>query len=277
MSLIDMKMLGFDKVATRFYDMGAKIAAAREYALASTAKLIRNAVKDYGRKIMPKQSPFTSTIRKYKSGTMGKPGDINFQYQGAKMEAFTFAKSMIGRYGTVGAKDRMESFSGVRQKALRRAIKIENTGRAYRSKFDEKNDRYVKKAKPGKADAQAFRKLINFVQSRVFATAGRIVIGFYRDGADKETSSFAEDLVKKQAAGFTTTVTNKMRRFFFAIGFPFGGDSLVTPARPWIQPVFNSIKSQAIAHFGERFQGRMNKLLNNIGFAGDYGIGIEAA
>lgn len=286
MSLIDIKMFGFDGVMKKFYDAGAKIADAREYALASAAKLIRNAVKDYGRKMTPKLNPFTGTIGKYKSGKLGEWGDINFRYQGAKMEAFQFAQSAIGRHGTEGARGLVSSLSGVRQRALKRAIKIEEKGRAHRSKFDAANDRYAKISQRASNKIAAlnasggmtpFRKLINFVRSFLDVQAGRVTIGFFNNLNDPQTDPLLEKLVAKHATGFSFPVTKRMRRFFFAIGFPFGGDTLSAPARPWIAPVFSAVKGQAIARFNERFMGRINTALGRVGYAGDWGASLEAA
>lgn len=284
MSLIDMKMFGFDGVIKNFYDAGAKVAAAREYALASAAKMIRNAVKDYGKNIQPKLNPFTGTIAKYKSGRLGQWGDINFDYKGARMDAFSFAKSAIGRHGVAGSRSMLDTLSGIRRRALKRAIKIEEKGYAHRSRFDAANDRYTKisrrasekllKLQGAKAP---FRKLLGFVRSFMDISAGRVTIGFFNNLGDPHTDPLLEDLIVKQAKGFSFPVTKRMRRFFFAIGFPFGGDALQVPARPWIGPAFSAIKDQAIARFNERFLSRISGSLSKIGYQSGSLLDLEAA
>jgi len=281
MSIIDVKVFGVDGIVKRFYDAGAKVADAREYALASAAKMIRNFVKDFGRRMTPKKSPFSSTISRNKSGKLGKPGDINFEYQGARMEAFSFAKMMVGRHGAGVVKEYIKNYSGIRQRAVRRAVRIELRGYAKRSQFDEATGRYKKPVVFTEKAAllQPFAKLINFVRSSIDVRSGRATIGFFRETGDYEPEEFLESLVKKQAQGFSTRVTNRMRRFLFAIGFPFGGDALVIPARPWIQPAYTAIKDKAIARFNERFLSRVSGLLSQMGYQSTFGdlVDLEAA
>ncbi|MBF0410930.1 MAG: hypothetical protein HQM10_26530 [Candidatus Riflebacteria bacterium] len=272
--VLNLKSVGFIEAAKRFANAGAAFLRAREYALASTAKMIRNKVRDFGRKIQPKQSPFTSLIAKYhtRKASQFKNSDAFYQEnakvgEGARKEAFHFAQFLINRRGVAGAKEATSVFSRVRQAELRRQIRIKEKGYAKRSKrltelagraFDA-NDRVYKKKNKGNFTNELrapFKKLINFVRSRIDAHIGKATIGFYKNEGEGEPNSQLENIMKQQAAGYTTQITERMRRFFFAIGFPTGANTLTTPARPWFQPVYNAIKDQIITHFNEKFLGR---------------------
>lgn len=62
-------------------------------------------------------------------------------------------------------------------------------------------------------------------------------------------------LLKKQATGYSTPVTARLRRFFFALGFPLkrSTTSLETPARPLIEPIFMAEKDNIATELERKF------------------------
>jgi len=60
---------------------------------------------------------------------------------------------------------------------------------------------------------------------------------------------------RKNTEGFSTPVTPRMRKFFFAIGFPLKKEttSLEAPSRPWINKVREKWDREATPHFEKQF------------------------
>lgn len=92
-------------------------------------------------------------------------------------------------------------------------------------------------------------RLVNAVRYRTDGEGTAVEIGFFRE----EGNLFR--LARMQARGFRTPVTERMRRFFFAVGFPVsrGLTAVETPPRPWIQKVFERQKASIPRRFEERF------------------------
>lgn len=222
---------------------------AREYALASTAKLVREHAK-YAALIYdsptyglgwPKNSPFTGTINAAK---------------GSKREAFTWAKREISLLGRSAAKDtyinksafgaKEITVSRVRQAAVKRLLR-EGKKKARRKVRESTKE-------------NPMQRLGGFVRSKLDASTGRVLIGFFGRPGDSSPDSRLEQLVDKNAVGFTTTITRQMRKFLFAIGVPTGAAQLRTPPRPWFSRVFANLEQKIPYHFETKFMTRLTEL-----------------
>lgn len=81
-------------------------------------------------------------------------------------------------------------------------------------------------------------------------------IGFINDDAK---GFRVQNIVSHAAKGFKTPLTNRMRRFAFAMGFPLKKDTteLVAPARPLIRPIFEKESGHVVKNLSVR-------IVNNI-------------
>jgi hypothetical protein len=90
-------------------------------------------------------------------------------------------------------------------------------------------------------------RLVNAIRYQM--EGDRVTIGFVKQ------SSHLRRLAFQLAAGFSTRVTPKMRRFFWAMGFPLKKSTTVlkTPARKWAEPVAEKNRKQFTQVFREKF------------------------
>lgn len=269
-SAFSLKTLGLQELANLYGDTRIAFSNAREYALASTAKLIRTNAQNAGLSYKsafglgwPRLSPFTGTIAKNK---------------GAKRGAFSFAKKAIRDYGTSGVKDVFINRTAINSdedgnvsrsmlSALKRQLRIQKSSGRKKSKNDLYKSWWKKhtgNARPDNKKENPLQRLAGFVRSRIDPNSERVTIGFFGNVGDTTPDSRLEELVSKQARGFTTTLTSKMRRFFFAIGFPTSQNSFVTPPRPWFGPVYARLKDQIPTHFSEKFMSRFRPFLRGM-------------
>jgi hypothetical protein len=67
--------------------------------------------------------------------------------------------------------------------------------------------------------------------------------------------------VRKQAQGYTVPVTRRMRKKFFALGFPLakGTTQLKVPGRPWVSRVEDEWRGKMIPFFEEKFWSSYNR------------------
>lgn len=262
---------GFEGCATTMLRAAGGIAAATEYALASTAKMVRNKVKSAARGRgasgfenndlgWPKLSPFTGTI----SGAAG-----------SQREAFGFARRTVRDFGWKGVQDvfinksaiNSQSVSGKRTTALRKEIRRAR-GKSVGYKSRERNlgrglktyDKLVKLSKR----SQPFARMINYVQSRIFPDQGKALISLYADKGSNTPDQLSVDMVEKHARGFTFTITGKMRRFLFAIGAPTSASSITVQPRPWFSKVFTMIEREIQPWFNAKFASRVSGALRGL-------------
>lgn len=247
--MITLRIEGADGASEIVTATVREVSNAREYALASTAKLVREHAK-YAALIYesptyglgwPENSPFTGTINNAK---------------GSKREAFTWARKEIDALGRSAAKDTYINKSAfgakdigvsrVRQAAIKRLLR-EGKRKA------RKNLRKSTKENP-------MQRLGGFVRSKLDAATGRVLIGFFGRPGDTSPDSRLEELVDKNARGFTTTITARMRRFLFAIGVPVRAGQLRTPPRPWFSRVFANLERKIPYHFETKFLTRLADL-----------------
>lgn len=162
---LDMKAFGFGEVAQTFLSAGVKLLQAREYALASTAKLIRNALKSAARGKgasgfesnelgWNRLSPFTGIISKAKS-------------QGGSRENYRWATDQVKDFGKGGADaTRQYFFSDV---GKRRQAQL-------RSELEAAHGSFRKPSKDGKfigANREAIQKAKKDERWAGYLTAGR--------------------------------------------------------------------------------------------------------
>lgn len=286
MMLVSLKAQGFGEKAVAFEKSGIALLKAREYALASTAKLIRNQLKDQARGRgassweenplgWPALSPFTGTIS---------------AAHGARKGAFLFAQGFTRRMGWRATQaevwaDKINKDLGTgsvmsrsMSAAMRRQLRIGKRADKGRGRYDTIGNRFsrwtanqsnrahnrlkVNISKRG----QPLAKLLGFVRSRLDVQAGNVTVGFYRNQGGGSPDANLERMVEQQARGFATTITAKMRRFLFAIGAPIVGNTMVTPARPWFRPVRDRFRQDWTKHFQEKFLGRFLPTFRRTGY-----------
>lgn len=273
--LIDMKTFGFDETIKMFADAANAVLSAREYALASTGKMVRDHVKEFGKRIRPMRNPFTGLLRSYTNGTLKADDSLSeiLRTEGSKKEAFHFGANMVarfraGKFGNKTIKDLASTLSRVRAREVKRQAKIAQRGWARKSKYNpsyrDGQGGYKKLNKRGRDDIPPFQKLVQLVKFHLDSVAGKVTVGLYPGGTGTgQTDPVLDQKVAKNAAGFTINITNRMRRFFFAIGFPTDASTLTVPARPWFEPAYNQIKGRIKEHFNGKFIGRIMPFLRS--------------
>lgn len=103
-------------------------------------------------------------------------------------------------------------------------------------------------------------KFMSLVRYLVDESGNSVTIGFFKEQSSKNTDRDVERLVQKNARGFTTTITRKMRRFFHGIGYHVSGKTTITtPPRPWIPLVKQRVSGQAGKHFELKFKEYLKK------------------
>lgn len=270
-----IEVSGLDTTAAEMIKASAGILAATEYALASTAKMIRNKVKDGARGRGAYQfetnpvgwkalSPFTGTISKG---------------SGASKEAYMFARKAVKDFGWLGVKDKFinqsaidsERLSGRRTTALRKEIKrAQGKSVGFKTKTGDKGRGtrdYTRKVKLDNR-SQPFARMISFVRSRIFPDQGRALIGLFSNDSSNTPDSRLSGLVEKHSRGFTFPITGKMRRFLFAVGAPTSASSVNVPARPWFSKVFAMIQNHIHPWFDAKFKSRMKPFIKGVSVTG---------
>ena len=136
-----------------------------------------------------------------------------------------------------------------REKALKRQLRIARGGKSRKSN------------KSGiSAQVTPMLKLMGLVRYLVDEQTGSVTIGFFREQTSKNTDRDIEQLVQKNARGFTTTITRKMRRFFHGIGYHVTGKTTITaPPRPWISKVKQRISGEVSRHFAAKYREYLKK------------------
>ena len=178
--MIEMKQFGFTERAKMFADGAAQFLKAREYALASTGKMVREHVRQFGKQLTPPRNPFTGLIRQYTNGTI-RAGDSlseRLSTEGSKKEAFHFASRMIARSGPASAKDISATVSRVRAREIMRQARIARRGYGRRNRYDESyrdgQGGYKKLLKRGEEGKPVFSRLINLLRFHVEPMIGRV-------------------------------------------------------------------------------------------------------
>lgn len=109
----------------------------------------------------------------------------------------------------------------------------------------------------GGNDMPPFRKVRKSLRYRVHTKDNMVQIGFLNNGVLNWNLS---QLVARQADEKTLPISDAMRRFFFAAGFPRRkGAVLRRPARPWFGQYLNRENDQIIEHFRSRFFGALER------------------
>ncbi|MGE4520639.1 MAG: hypothetical protein AB7E04_14150 [Desulfobacteraceae bacterium] len=87
--------------------------------------------------------------------------------------------------------------------------------------------------------------------------SGTLSVGF----VNPSSKFFA--LIKKQSKGYSTPVTDKMRKRMFALGFPLKKETteLVTPARPLIDPVFAAEEETIMKNIEAKFWSNLSRYM----------------
>lgn len=136
-----------------------------------------------------------------------------------------------------------------REKALKRQLRL---ARGKRSRRNNKSGISIQ--------VTPMLKLMGLVRYLVDEKAGSVTVGFYREQSSTNTDRDIEKLVQKNARGFTTTITRKMRRFFHAIGYHVTGKTTITtPPRPWISKVKQRISGETGKYFAAKYREYLRK------------------
>lgn len=95
---------------------------------------------------------------------------------------------------------------------------------------------------------EPFSRMVNMVRYSVDAEDNLVEIGFLN------TNYRTYGLLRKGAEGFSTSITPRMRKFLFAMGFPVRkGTRLESPARPWVTKVEQVWRPKASGYFEQKF------------------------
>jgi hypothetical protein len=144
----------------------------------------------------------------------------------------------------------MEARERARQKAAKRGWSRMGAG--------NKSGRPIKARPNGPMQPEA--KLINVVRFKVSEDMTSVKLGFFRNLNDYAPDPNIEKLVRMQVAGYSIPVTSKMRRFFWAIGYPNTKTTLQVPGRPWFGKVLEAMKDKVGPFFKEKFDEYLGKL-----------------
>jgi hypothetical protein len=104
-------------------------------------------------------------------------------------------------------------------------------------------------------------KLAGAVRYKYYQDMALVSIGFF------QSPGVSENMVKlagMHAKGFETNITPHMRKMLFALGFPVKKSTTVlkTPARPVIEPVFESEKDNIMRNIEIKFFKAMDRYWN---------------
>lgn len=102
---------------------------------------------------------------------------------------------------------------------------------------------------------EPFSRLSNAIRYKVDAEEDFVEIGFL----NPKPHFFV--WLKKHARGYTVPVTPRMRKKFFALGFPLKKETtqLQVPARPWVSPVEAAWSSKVLPFFEKKFWDSYNR------------------
>jgi hypothetical protein len=209
---------------------------------------------------------------------------------------FTAIAKQLGRYGSTGGGPMplgwpiLSGYTGALQRAKAPGrYKDKATGQwTYpKNKFMQARQRYKNRARNYYTDDQGsrqhrmwltasrtgglrrmpFGRLINALRYKVLAEQGLMRMGFI-----PEMGAQVEALARKASMGFSTPMTSRMRRFFFALHLPLqaGKSSLVVPPRPYIGRVWNRYEAKMMALFKVKFYANLERYKSGAGMASSF-------
>jgi len=263
--MISMKMQGMGRLIKKFDRVGEAFLRAREYALASVAKMVRNTAKDQAR---------GRGSSGYSGNPLGWAGlspvtPALSKNKGVIRSGFLFARKTVTDYGAKQTYDTFIRDSDTKASRLSRQLtkqmrrEIRRVG-GYKLR---KKKMFPLNGQPSKSSPLA--KLVGFVRSRIDMAAGRVTIGFYQNQGDGAPDPAIEAKVQAQAEGRfllgqTTPISAKMRRFLFAIGLGISAREFRMPKRRWFGPVFEMVKAAIPIRFREKFESRFGSTFMGI-------------
>lgn len=242
----------------------------------------------------PKMSPFSRTIAQAKgakrdafswaksqmshqiNGINGKTtrsavGTENYFFSDiGRSRNSSISKMLIDRYGNMTKKSRDGMFTIADNRTLAKMRK-DSEWQNYMTREREKalkRQLRLAKGKKSRHDSKSgisaqitpMLKLMSLVRYLVDENNGSVTVGFFREQSSKNTDRDIEQLAQKNARGFTTTITRKMRRFFHGIGYHVTGKTTITaPPRPWISKVKQRISGQASKYFAVKYREYLKK------------------
>ena len=108
---------------------------------------------------------------------------------------------------------------------------------------------------------QPISRMANAIGYTFDETTGTLDVSFQKNLGSR--ANRLRYLMHKQAEGGVTTLTPRMRRFLFAMGFPVnkGLQSLIMPQRPLFQPVFDAQKSIIVDMIKQKFNANIQRYM----------------
>ena len=105
------------------------------------------------------------------------------------------------------------------------------------------------------ARSDPFSRMVNMVRYSVDEEDEMVMVGF------QSAKPVYWRLLKQHERGFNVNVTPRMRRFFFALGFPIKAETrtLRVPPRPWVEPVERRWRPKSTPFFEEKFWDAYNR------------------
>ncbi|NDY56655.1 hypothetical protein G3N56_07850 [Desulfovibrio sulfodismutans] len=109
----------------------------------------------------------------------------------------------------------------------------------------------------GGDDTIPFRRVRNSLRYHVHEKDKMVQIGFLQGGSLNWNLS---QLIARQADETNIAMSDAMRRFFFAAGFPRRkGGAVKRPARPWFSQTIERNRGEIMDHFRARFFGALER------------------
>lgn len=101
----------------------------------------------------------------------------------------------------------------------------------------------------GLPTAEPFARLKGGLRYKLDAEQSLLSVGFVNP------STGLAKMLKLHAKGFSTPISDRQRRFFFALGFPLKKSTtkVSSPARPLIEPIFIAEHNNIVAKLEEKF------------------------
>lgn len=103
--------------------------------------------------------------------------------------------------------------------------------------------------------AEPFARLKGGLRYKLNTEESLLSVGFVNP------STGLAKMLKMNAGGFSTPISARMRRFFFALGFPLKKSTtkVSSPARPLIEPVFAAESGNIAANLETKFFAALNR------------------
>lgn len=163
-------------------------------------------------------------------------------------------KQAVRSGGPAGGWQQLNPHTGILSRAKRGTVKNFRMSRKGRKKGEA--SRRIYKGVMTSTKRSPLLRLVGAVRYRVDRNDMYAHIGFIND----DTKGYrVQRIISHAARGFRTSVTPRMRRFAFGLGFPLRKDTteLVAPKRPLMKPIFEKESGNVVRNLSMR-------IVNNI-------------